>query len=155
MSVSTRNKTAALLAVFGGVLLFIGGSIGMVGFLSELEKIILNILGEENAMVETIFWILILIAALGGISVIIGGLLIYKSHIISGKFLIALGAGIGIIGLFIGLISALYQGKGDAFFGWLTTSFVGIGIVLSIVARLLAKRSSADNKKDNKSKKRR
>ena len=155
MSVSTRNKTAALLAVFGGVLLFLGGSIGMVGFLSELEKIVYNILGEQNAIVETIFWILIFIAALGGISVIIGGLLIYKSHIISGKFLITLGAGIGIIGLIIGLISALYQGKEIMYFSWITTSFVGIGIVFSIIARLLAKRSSDDSRKDKKSKQRR
>jgi hypothetical protein len=155
MSVSLRNRTAALIAVIGGVLLFLGGSIGMVGFLTQLQDIIFEMLGEPNSLIETIFWILIFIAALGGIAVIIGGLLIYKNHIIAGKFLIALGAGIGIIGLIIGLITSMYQGDSANYFSWITTSFAGIGIVLSIIARLMAKRRSEGKDIDKGSKKRR
>jgi hypothetical protein len=150
MPVSTRNKTAAGLAIVGGLLIIIGGSVGMVGFLTELKDIIQDMFGEPNQAVETLFWILIFIAALGGVSVIIGGLLIYKDHIIIGKILIALGAGIGIIGLIIGIITSFYHGEGQVFFSWLTTSFAGVGIILSIIARFMAKRSSEDNKSRKK-----
>lgn len=150
MSVSSRNKNAAVLAIVGGLLLLLGGSVGMVGFLTEFKEIVQNMLGDPNPAVETIFLILIFIAALGGLAVIIGGLLIYKNHIISGKIFISLGAGIGIFGLIIGLISATYHGDEVGFFAWLTTSFTGIGILLSIIARLLAKRNS--NKKGSKKK---
>ena len=104
--------------------------------------------------VETIFWILIFIAALGGLAVIIGGLLIYKEHVVIGKILITLGAGIGIIGLIIGIITSVYSGKADTFFSWLTTSFAGIGVILTIIARFMAKRPEKDDSSAKKSKRR-
>ena len=125
-------------------MIFIGGGAGMVGFLQDLEKIIEELLGEPNLVVQIIFWILILIAALGGIAVMIGGLLLYKERIITGKVLITLGAGIGIIGLIIGIVTAINQGETVAFFAWITTSFSGIGIILSIIARFMAKRPKKD-----------
>jgi hypothetical protein len=131
---------AGMLGIIGGILILIGGGTGMVGFLNELREIIKNIMGDTNQTLETIFWILIFIAALGGIAVIIGGLLIYKNHVIIGRILIALGAGIGIGGLIIGLIISLYRGAESEFFAWLTTSLLGIGIILSLIARFAAKR---------------
>jgi hypothetical protein len=142
MSVSTRNKTAAWLAIIGGILILIGGGTGMVDFLNELKNIIENWLGESNETLELVFWILIFVAALGGVAVMIGGFLISKNKIIAGKILIALGAGIGFIGLIIGLIVSTYHGEEARFFAWITTSFLGFGILLSIIARFLAKRSS-------------
>jgi len=147
MTVSTRNRTAAIIAVIGGILLLIGGSTGMAGFLRELSNIVQDLMGGENQAVATIFWILIIIATLGGLAVIIGGLLIYKNHIIIGKILITLGAGMGIIGLIISLISALAQGETIQFFSWLTTSFLGVGIILTLVARFMAKRDKEEDKK--------
>jgi hypothetical protein len=131
---------AGVLGIIGGIFILIGGGTGMVGFLNELREIIKNIMGDTNQTLETICWILIFIAALGGIAVIIGGLLIYKNHVIIGRILIALGAGIGIGGLIIGLIISLYRGAESEFFAWLTTSFLGIGIIVSLIARFAAKR---------------
>ncbi|WP_455391735.1 hypothetical protein [[Eubacterium] cellulosolvens] len=147
MTVSVRNRTAAVLAVIGGLLILIGGGTGMAAFLTEISDIIQDLLGGPNQVVEIIFLILIFIAALGGLSVMLGGLLIYKNHILLGKILIALGAGLGLIGLIIGLISATAQGKVTQFFAWFTTSFLGLGIILSLVARFMAKRVEADDKK--------
>ena len=140
MLTSTRNRTAGILAVIGGLFILIGGGTGMARFLSELSEIVQDLLGGKNETVETIFWILIIIAALGGISVIIGGLLIYKEYIIPGKILTALGAGIGVIGLILGIVTAFAKGEELQFFSWLTTSLMGIGLVLSLVARMIAKR---------------
>jgi len=150
MSVSTRNRIAGYMAIVGGILILIGGGTGMAGFLQELSDIIQEMLGSKNQTIETIFWILIVIAALGGLAVIIGGLLFLKNYIIVGKILIALGAGFGIIGLILGLISAVYQGDELKYFAWLTTSLMGIGFILSLIARFVAKRPSADKQKSKK-----
>jgi hypothetical protein len=140
MLVRIRNRTAGALAVIGGVLIFIGGTTGMAVLLTELNNIIQDWLGEPNTMIETVFLILIFIAALGGITVMIGGYLIYKNRVIIGKFLIMLGCSMGFFGLIIGLITALIQGEGNEFFSWVTTSFTGVGFILAIIANFLAKR---------------
>jgi hypothetical protein len=81
--------------------------------------------------------ILIFIASLGGLSVIAGGLLIGKNKVGTGKFLIALGAGLGLIGLLISIYIGYTEGSltiGSFF------SVGVIGLILSIVARLIAKK---------------
>lgn len=134
------------MAIVGGILILIGGGTGMAGFLQELSDIVQEMLGGPNETVETIFWILIIISALGGLTVMLGGYLFYKEYITVGKILVALGAGFGIIGFILGLISAAYQGKELQYFAWLTTSFLGVGFILSLAARFVAKRPEPDNK---------
>jgi uncharacterized SAM-binding protein YcdF (DUF218 family) len=53
----------------------------------------------NSLIVQIIFSILLFFASLGGISVIIGGLLIGKDKRRTGKILLSLGAGLGLIGL--------------------------------------------------------
>ena len=80
---------------------------------------------------------LIFIASLGGITVITGGLLIGKKKVGTGKFLIALGAGLGIIGLIISIYVGYTEGSltiGSFF------SIGAIGLILSITARIMAKK---------------
>ncbi len=137
--VSPRNKLAGILAIVGGALLFISGSVGMVDFLVALQDIVHEIFGEPNENIELIFWVLIFIAMLGGLAVIIGGILIWKNHPIAGRFLIMLGTSIGLIGLVINLLSALYHGETENFLAWITTSFSGIGIILAILASRISK----------------
>ena len=137
--VSSRNKLAGILAIIGGILLFISGTAGMVDLLESLRDIVIDLVGDSNSTIENIFWILIIIAMLGGISVIIGGYLIWKDHPIAGKILILLGTSMGIIGLIINLIIAINQGEAGNFLNWLTTSFAGIGVILAIAAQNIAK----------------
>ncbi len=139
MSVSIRNKTAAILAIVGGLFILIGGGTGMVSFLNELSEIVKDMMGEPNQTVETIFMILIFIAALGGVAVMIGGFLFFRDYVRIGKILIFLGAGIGIVGLIIWFLSFVVQGEGLEFFSLITTTFLGIGIILSIAANFAAK----------------
>lgn len=133
------------MAIVGGILILLGGGTGMVGLLTDVKNIVNNLMGDTNETLEIIFWILIFIAALGGIAVAIGGYLIYKNRVIIGKILITLGASIGIIGLIIELIIAFSQSAEQQYFNWLTTSFLGIGIILSIVASFVAKRPGVLN----------
>lgn len=150
MSVRTRNKTAAYLAIVGGILIVIAGGTGMVGFLNDLKNYLIDFFGSSNQIVDIIFWILILIASLGGIAVMLGGYLFYKEHIRTGKVLINLGAGFGVISLIIGLVGALSQGNEIQFFSWLTSSFMGIGILLAIISGFVAKSPDADSKKSKR-----
>jgi hypothetical protein len=130
---------AGVIAIIGGIFLFISGTAGMVDFLESLQDIINEFMGETNETIEMVFWILIFIAFLGGIAVIIGGYLILKDFPIAGKILIILGTSMGIIGLIINLISAIYRGETGNFLNWLTTSFAGIGVIMAIAAQRIAK----------------
>jgi hypothetical protein len=140
MFAKTRNKIAGTLAIVGGLLILLGGGTGMVGLLLELQDIVDNLMGGSNETIEKIFMGLIYIAALGGIAVIIGGVLVYKNVVIIGKIIIILGTGIGIIGLIIALVMSIYSQETSELIKWLTTSFLGIGVVLSLISQNLAKR---------------
>lgn len=89
----------------------------------------------DNEIVMYIFVILIFIASLGGISVIIGGLLIGSNKVKTGKLIIALGAGLGLIGLIVSIIIGITEGS------FTLNSLItlgAIGLILSIVARMMA-----------------
>jgi len=89
----------------------------------------------DNEVAQYVFAILIFIASLGGISVIIGGLLIGKDKVGTGKFFIMLGAGLGLIGLIFSIIVA-YLEESLTIGSFL--SIGAIGLILSIIARMIA-----------------
>lgn len=129
------NKKAMIVAILAGILLLISGISGLATWETIKDFVINNII--DNSFVQIIFAILIFIASLGGISVIIGGLLIGKDKIRTGKLFISLGAGLGIIGLIFSIIVAIMDNNliiGSYF------SVGFIGLILSIIARLLIKK---------------
>jgi len=132
---TARNRKAMFIAIIAGILLFIAGINGAAAW--ETIKEFVNDHFADNIIVQYIFVVLIFIASLGGISVIAGGLLIGKDKVGTGKFLIALGAGIGLIGLIFSSYVAYIEGN-------LTIgsfcSVGAIGIILSIAARFVAKK---------------
>jgi hypothetical protein len=135
-SLSSKNKKAMIIAIFAGILLLIAGISGLATWETIKNFVINNII--DNFIVQIIFSILIFIASLGGISVIAGGLLIGRDNIRTGKLFIALGAGLGLIGLIVSIIVALMENN------FLIGSFFSIGaigLILSIVARLMVKKS--------------
>lgn len=95
---------------------------------------------------EILGWILIIlryIASLGGVAVIIGGYLVTTDRVGTGKFIIGIAAGLGLIGLIINLATA-YMAVGIAaftdFLNLLSTSAIVLGPVLAIVARTMVKK---------------
>ena len=125
-----------IIAIIAGIFLLITGVSGLATWQTIKEFVTLQLNLADNLIVQIIFSILIFIASLGGLSVILGGLLIGKAKIGLGKFLITLGAGLGIIGLIFSLIVAYMQNS-------LTIgtflSLGTIGLILSIVARMIVK----------------
>ncbi len=132
---ASRNKKAMILAIIAGILLLIAGVNGIATW-ETIKDFVLNYVGE-NEIIEIIFVVLILIASLGGLAVIIGGLLFGKDKVRTGRFLITLGAGLGLIGLIVSIVIAIYEESPiiGSFF-----SIGAIGLIISIVARMIAKK---------------
>ena len=130
-----RNKTAMYLAVAAGVLLLVAGITG-VAMIQTIKDFVTNMF-PGNDILNIVFMILLLLAALGGILVIVGGVLIGKNKVGGGKVLITIGVGAGLVGLIIALVISAKQGA-------LVTGSGGIigfvGIVLSVIARMMAKK---------------
>ena len=135
-----KNKTAGLLCIVGGVLLVVAGTTGMKPLLEQILTYIQPTV-DASPILATIFRALIFTAALGGISVMIGGLLVFHVPRI-GKLLVMLGAGLGLLGFMIPMslawhqgipINGLLQGYASPTWGYV------LGIMLTIIGRLIAK----------------
>ena len=138
--VTPRNKIAGILFIVGGALLVVAGTTGMEPLLEEILKYIQPTV-DASLILASIFRVLIFIAALGGISVIIGGLLTFYVPRI-GKLLVMLGAGLGLFGFLIPMMLAWYQGIPiNELFGGYVSSTGGyvLGIIPTIIGRLIAK----------------
>jgi hypothetical protein len=130
-----NNKTAMMLAIIAGILMLIAGVSGLATWETIKAFVTENL--TDSFIVQVIFSILLFIASLGGISVIIGGILIGKDKVRTGKFMITLGAGIGLIGLIISIIIA-YIENSIVIGSFFSVGF--IGLILSIVSRLMVKK---------------
>jgi hypothetical protein len=134
------NLLPSGLAILGGALLLISGTRGPIGiFLTILETIPLFI---KDALIQTITaavgLFLVILSSLGGFTVILGGYLVYKKHVGTGKLLIGLGAGVGIPWLLFILFTVAVTQELTAvtaehsILGW-------VGLILSFIARSIAR----------------
>ena len=112
--------------------------VGSVGFIADIALYAQTYFPASADIVTLVLTVLVYIASLGGIAVIIGGVLFALQRIRLGKFVIGLGAGIGLIGLIIMLVQA-YQIGGIAaitnVLALISQSIAWIGIILSIMGR--------------------
>ncbi|NIN53340.1 MAG: hypothetical protein GTN80_09240 [Nitrososphaeria archaeon] len=137
-----RSKAAAVLAIISGILLIISGSVGSVGIIGiAIQYLIKYLSGPLANLLSVVLQLFKFIAYLGGISVIGGGILIYKGRKGLGKFVIRLGAGMGTIGFIIVVGSALLHGWAYtmSFIILMSQSTGWTGIILAIVATQLAR----------------
>lgn len=138
-----RNKVPFLLCVIGGILMMYAGVVGSIGIWEKLLNYATTIAPEAADIVAWILVILANIASLGGVAVFIGGYFLTTDRVGTGKFIIGIAAGLGIFGLII-FIYNMYMAVGVAAFAELlsilTTSASILGPVLTIVARIIAKK---------------
>ena len=131
----SKNRQAMSIALVAGIFLLIAGINGVTTWETIKNFVTEHLL--DHQMVQILFATLIFIASLGGIAVILGGILIGKNKVRTGKFIIAIGAGIGIIGLIFSLFVAVFEGS-LTIGGYL--SIGTIGLILSVVARVVAEK---------------
>ncbi|MBY8998394.1 MAG: hypothetical protein KGD60_11740 [Candidatus Thorarchaeota archaeon] len=138
-----RNGLAVVLALIGGFLLFQVSWIGSIGFIADIATYAALYFPAVAEIITLVLTILLYIASLGGIAVIIGGILIARERVGTGKVVIGLGAGVGLFGLIITLVEAYLTGGLAALTDFLTLisqSIAWIGVIMSIVARSMAKK---------------
>jgi hypothetical protein len=136
------SKVAALMAYIGGTLLLLAGATGSVGIVGTIiEYMIENLGGVTANFLSMVLQVLNFVADLGGVAVIIGGSFVLTERKRTGRFIIGLGAGMGLIGFLLILASALLHGWANAIdFLFIISQSVGwIGVIFAIIATLLAK----------------
>ncbi len=119
------------------------GSIGFLQLVADIPTLFPQLLGIMW-LINLVLYVSFFLAGLGGISVIIGGSLLTKGRLRTGKLLIGLGAGLGLIGLLVSLGEMLYTsglGAVVSFIMVASQSAGWVGAVLSIIARLTAGKS--------------
>jgi len=126
--------------------MFLGSIIGSISFFEIIFSLIKEEIGENSAEILSIFLqILAYIAMGGGISVIFGSIIVSIDHYKLGKFIIGIGAGMGLIGLIIFLIISLINGVIvneilGIVFGIINGSYGFLGVLLTIIARMKLKK---------------
>ncbi len=141
-----ENKKWILLCIIGGILMIIGSVIGSITFFETLFDLIEADVGEDVAkIVSLVIQILGYIAMAGGISVIVGSLIVAMDHYRLGKFIIGIGAGMGLISLLIFLITGIVEGSILEELDQIVTetihgSYGFLGVILTIIARMKLKK---------------
>lgn len=134
-SLTLHMSKATVIAIVAGFLLIVAGVNGIATWETIRNFVTTHIM--DNSIVQMVFVVLISIASLGGIAVIVGGLLLGKDKIRAGKFLIFLGTGFGLVSVIVTAAVAFVE-KNFEISGFL--SIGTIGLILSVVARILVKK---------------
>jgi len=130
-----RNDEAAVLAAIAGALLLVVGYSGARG-VHRLFSLLLGFLGDRPLLLLVVAYIFVAIASLGGIAVLLGAYLIYADRVRTGRLLILLGSGAGLISLVLFLIGNLRR---EEFSYVLEVLPAVLGVSLGIVARFRAR----------------
>jgi len=141
-----KNFGWILLCIIGGILMIISSVIGSVAFFETLFSYIEADVGEDVAkIVSLVIQILAYIALGGGISVIIGSIIVAMDHYRLGKFIIGIGAGMGLISLLIFLITGIVEGSileelDQIVLETIHGSYGFLGVILTIIGRIKLKK---------------
>ena len=137
-----RNKKAFILCLVGGILLFLASAIGSIGMYGTIIAFVADQYPEMVGILDNALLILSFIAGLGGIGVIIGGYMLTTDRFGTGKFIIGIAAGMGLVGLIIVLAQhfmlAGTSGVVDYVNLMVSQGSGWIGAVLAILGRKMA-----------------
>jgi uncharacterized membrane protein YuzA (DUF378 family) len=128
-----RNDEAAILAATAGILFLVVGYSGARG-VHRFVDLLRELLGDRPILL-VLGYVLVGIASLGGIAVLLGAYLLHVDRVRTGRILILLGSGAGLISLILFLVGNLRREEFSYLFEVLP---VLVGVVLGIVARFRA-----------------
>lgn len=135
-----KNISLAL-AVTSALFLIISGTTGAVSWI-KTKNLILNYI--SSPILELPFIALTAIASFGGLSVLLGGILIYRENFFGGRLLIGLGSGAGIISLTTNIIAAVSVnariGPFDSFL-----SLSSLGIIFALASQISSLKINKSN----------
>lgn len=128
------NTQAALLAAVGGILLLVVGYTGFTG-VDHFFELLESWFGPQPALL-ILSRVLGGIAALGGVAVLIGAYFLSSDRVRTGRILIVLGSGAGLLTLLLFLARNLVR---EDFSYLLAVLPAIVGVTLGIVAQWRAK----------------
>lgn len=136
------NRLAFLLGLIGGILLISANVVGGIGLWQYLPLVVAllglptDVVFVMNMILSALKWI----AGLGGIAVISGSILLLMNRVSLGKFIIGLGAGMGLFSLILLFVGYFLSGTAIVTWPLLIWESPGLlGAILSILARFKAK----------------
>jgi hypothetical protein len=133
----TRLAIGGLLAMVGGVLMVYSGYVSHGLLYQAFGQLVLPYLGGwEASTASLVISVLELLNALGGITVFVGGLVLLSGHGRTGRIIILLGGGAGLLGLIASFGYSTYKLGFDQ-----TLSYepYWVGLVLAVVARRISR----------------
>ncbi len=148
-----ENKKWIVICIIGGILMFVSSVVGNISFYAFIFGIAIAVLGPQSAAIFSIvFLIFYFIALAGGIAVIVGAVIVALNQYFIGKFIISLGAGMGLVSLIILIIVNLIAGSLIAslfgiLIGILNGTYGFLGVILTIVARFKLKKKKTSKGK--------
>lgn len=139
-----RNQTPFLLCLLAGLMFIIANYSTGVDTIVALYIFFHSIaaLSSIYIFIDIVLLILWIIAWSGGLAIIFGGYLLTVKHVRSGKLIIAIAAGFGLISLILVILWVVIVNglMGLLVLTWLILhSTWAIAIILTIIARRLAK----------------
>ncbi len=137
-----RRRRAAFLAILAGALLEAGHFNAVTHWLDFIELITRFI--PMNPLLRGVFMVIILIASLGGIAVILGGLLILWRHALPARLLILFGTGFGLISFFVTIMLVIYRGDLPVLG---SNVLIVLAVGMSVAARWLLREPRANRKR--------
>ena len=98
------------LAVLAGVLLVASGSPGAVGLVGLGASIVAGLSPALGRLLGPLFYVAWVLAGLGGFTVLLGARALQRGARIPAKLLLALGSGMGLVGLLIHAVAVAAAG---------------------------------------------
>jgi hypothetical protein len=135
-----HNKTPFFLCLMGGILLILSGASGSIALAQELSDDFGLLFGSEFVIsFEIIMGILGLLTSMTGLAVIVGGLVLTTQRVESGRNIVLVAVGTGVLGLVMALIQSAMAGRIMMDLGLqVTQSLAWIGAILALQARIIA-----------------
>lgn len=128
-----RNQQAAFLGAVAGILLAISGYTG-ANSVERLFRILVEFFGV-NPLFRGVAFVVLVIANLGGLSVLFGAFLIWTDRVRTGRVFILVGSGAGFLTLFLFLMANLRREEFS--FLWSVLPAI-LGVAIGVVARFRA-----------------
>ena len=137
-----ENKAPFVISLIGGLLMISAGAVGGIGLWAYLPVIIalLGFPAEVAYPVNLLLSVLNWVAAFGGFAVIFGSALFLVNRIGTGRFIVGLGAGVGIFTLIFLFVGYILAGISPIVWPIILLNSPGLlGAVLALVARYMAR----------------
>lgn len=129
-----QNKLAAVLAYISGILLLLSGITGVDSWM-KIQDLTLSLISFP--LLQKVFVVVLFLSSLGGIVVILGGFLIYRNKTITGRVLVLIGSGVGIISYALSLFTTVIESGLNV---GILFSIAPVAIILAVSSQLVATR---------------